>query len=312
MVSTPTSVGNPATLDYRPHTSAYAVTSKVTTVAAGQPARVTSTLVAPGQIELTGQVPVAISPPLLHVYQVEDAAAFARTALIDALQRAGVTVGAPATGPNPTAKLPAKGSYAPGDQVAAYVSPVFSEYVKLILKVSLNLGANLSICLLAAHAGSTDCLDGLASEQAFLRDVAKVPVGELVFNDGQGASANDLVTPNAAVQLLRWWQTRPDFERFRATLPILGRDGSLAMVVPNSPAAGHVQAKTGTLAEGDELNQRLILPAKALGGYIETSTGRLQTFYLAVNNVPATSIDDVIVVNNDLGKIAARLWGPQG
>lgn len=312
MVSTPTAVGQPAKLDYRPQTSAYTVTSKVVTVAAGQPAKVTSKIVAPGRIELTGQVPMGISPPLLHVQQVEDPAAFARTALIDALKRAGVTVDAPATGGNPSSKLPAKGSYAPGDQVAAYVSPVFSEYVKLILKVSLNLGANLSVCLLAAHAGSTDCLDGLPVEQAFLRDVAEVPVGELVFNDGQGASANDLVTPNAAIQLLRWWQRRPDFDRFRATLPILGRDGSLAMVVPDSPAAGHVQAKTGTLAAGDGLNDRLIMPAKALGGYIETSSGKLQAFYLVVNNVPVTSIEEVLVVNNDLGKIAARLWGPKG
>jgi D-alanyl-D-alanine carboxypeptidase/D-alanyl-D-alanine-endopeptidase (penicillin-binding protein 4) len=120
------------------------------------------------------------------------------------------------------------------------------------------------------------------------------------------------VTPYAAIQLLKWWQGRPDFARFRAALPILGRDGSLAMVVPNSPAAGHVQAKTGTLAAGDELNQRLILPSKALGGYIDTSNGKLLAFYLVVNNVPATSIEDVLVVNNDLGKIAARLWGPKG
>jgi D-alanyl-D-alanine carboxypeptidase/D-alanyl-D-alanine-endopeptidase (penicillin-binding protein 4) len=312
MVSTPTAVGQPAQLDYRPHTSAYTVTSKVVTVAAGQPARVESAIVAPGQIELTGQVPMGISPPLLHVQQVEDPAAFARTALIDALGRAGVTVDASATGGNPANTLPAKGSYAPADQVAAYVSPVFSEYVKLILKVSLNLGANLSVCLLAVNAGSTDCLDGLPVEQAFLRDVAKVPVGELVFNDGQGASPADLVTPNAAISLLRWWQPQPDFARFRATLPILGRDGSLAMVVPDSPAAGHVTAKTGTLAGGDGLNNRLVIQAKALGGYIDTDNGKLQAFFLVMNNSPATTINDVLAVNNDLGKIAARIWGPKG
>jgi hypothetical protein len=38
----------------------------------------------------------------------------------------------------------------------------------------------------------------------------------------------------------------------------------------------------------------------------------LLAFYLVVNNVPATSINDVLVVNNDLGKIAARLWGTKG
>ena len=312
MVSTPTALGQPATLDYRPHSSAYTVTSKVTTVAAGQRAEVESTLVAPGQIELTGQVPLGISPPLLHVHQVEDPASHARSLLIDALKRAGVTVDAPATGANPADKLPAPKSYAPGDRVAAYVSPVFSEYTKLVLKVSLNLGANLAICLLAVDAGSTKCLDGLPREQEILRDVMKVPVGELVLNDGQGATSSDLVTPNAAIQLLRWWQGRPDFERFRTTLPIMGRDGSLAMVQPDSPAAGHVQAKTGTLAGNDLLNSRANLGSKALAGYIETSNGRLKAFYLVVNNVPVEAIEDVLVINNDLGKIAARLWGTKG
>ncbi len=312
MVSTPTAVGQPAALDYRPRTSAYAVTSTVTTVAAGQPADVTSTIDAPGHITLSGQVPLGINPALLHVQQVEDASAFARSAFVDALRRVGVTVDAAATGANPTAALPAKGSYAPADQVAAYVSPVLSEYVKLILKVSLNLGANLSLCLLAVHAGSTDCKDGLGVERAFLRDVAAVPVGQMALNDGQGASADDLVTPTAAVALLRYLQTRPDFARFRATLPVLGRDGSLAMVVPDSPAAGHVQAKTGTLAVGDGLNQRFLMPSKALGGYIDTSNGKLLAFYLVVNNVPAYGVPDILQVNTDLGRIAARLWGPQG
>jgi hypothetical protein len=34
-----------------------------------------------------------------------------------------------------------------------------------------------------------------------------------------------------------------------------------------------------------------------------------QTVAFANNNNPATSINDVPVVNDDLGKIAARLWG---
>ena len=82
--------------------------------------------------------------------------------------------------------------------------------------------------------------------------------------------------------------------------------------MPDSPAAGHVTAKTGTLAGGDELNQRLVIQAKALGGYIDTDNGKLQAFFLVMNNSPATSINDVLTINNDLGKIAARIWGPKG
>ena len=40
---------------------------------------------------------------------------------------------------------------------------------------------------------------------------------------------------------------RPDAAAWRATLPILGVDGSLTTVQANSPAKGKVFAKTGTL-----------------------------------------------------------------
>lgn len=48
-------------------------------------------------------------------------------------------------------------------------------------------------------------------------------------------------------------------------------------------------------------------PGKALGGYIDTDNGKLQAFFLVMNNSPATSIQDILTVNNDLGKIAARI-----
>jgi hypothetical protein len=31
-----------------------------------------------------------------------------------------------------------------------------------------------------------------------------------------------------------------------------------------------------------------------------------------MNNSPATAIEDILTVNNDLGKITARIWGPKG
>ncbi len=308
-VSTPTTVGAPAQFSYRPHTSAYQLSSTVTTVAAGLPIQLHTTQVAPGHVLLSGQVPAGAANPVVWTYQVDDPAAFARSALIDALARAGVHVTAPATGTNPTSILPAPGSYAPTDRVAAYTSPPLSEYVKLILKVSLNLGANLEVCLLAVHAGSTNCLDGLPVIHHFLADQANVPVDQLVLNDGQGGSPNDQVTPQAVTDLLRYLASRPDFTRFRASLPILGRDGSLADVATTSPAAGHVFAKTGTLAAGDLLNNRLLLSTKALAGYIDTRDGRHLAFALYVNNVPAPGgLPDLLQVNQDLGTIAALLW----
>ena len=96
-------------------------------------------------------------------------------------------------------------------------------------------------------------------------------------------------------------------------LPILGVDGSLVLVQQDSPAAGHVHAKTGTGVSGDIAHDQLFLTTKALAGYIETSTGRLLAFSLYVNNGLLDEFDDPILgdvfqVNDDLGEIAAIIW----
>lgn len=310
MVATPKAVGAKAGFDYRPKTAAYVVTSNVTTGPANSAISLSTTVTSPGHLLLTGSVPAG-HEPVVHTFQVQDPPAFARTAFIEALKRAGVSVGASATGPNPSALLPAKNSYPPANQVAVFVSPKLSEYVKLIMKVSLNLGANLSVCLLAVHIHETDCLAGLSAEQQFLSKTAKVDTTQLVLNDGQGGSPTDLVTPQAVVDLLRYMASRPDFARYEKVLPILGVDGSLSGVQAGSPAAGHVFAKTGTLASGDFLNNRFVLSDKALGGYIHTKDGRILAFSLIVNNVPLTDINQVLGVNDDLGKISALIWAGQ-
>ena len=61
---------------------------------------------ADGKIVLTGTI-TADSDPVLKVYAFKDPATFARTAFIEALGRAGVTVTADPVATNPDAALPA-------------------------------------------------------------------------------------------------------------------------------------------------------------------------------------------------------------
>ncbi|HEV2636136.1 MAG TPA: D-alanyl-D-alanine carboxypeptidase [Actinocrinis sp.] len=119
-----------------------------------------------GRLKPDGTITVTIaagSHPWLSTLPVADPAAFARTAMIDALQRAGITVDAAATGPDPAPPAQDPTS-AP---VATLVSPPFQQEAQLILKVSHNLGADLMVCLLAVHAGSKDCQSGFAGIKAF-------------------------------------------------------------------------------------------------------------------------------------------------
>lgn len=114
--------GAAARLDWRPKVAPYRVSSTVKTVAAGQPTNITVTATDGGtRILLSGTI-AADAKPLLRTSPITDPNTFGRTALIEALARAGVRVTADASGPNPAARLPR--SYDGRPRVAAYTSPL--------------------------------------------------------------------------------------------------------------------------------------------------------------------------------------------
>lgn len=302
---TPGKVGEaPESVTWRPRVAPYRIDVRAETVEAGNPTTLSVSAEPDGRIVIGGDI-AADAGEQLRVASVEDPAAFARTALIEALERADVSVNASATGRNPSSELPEKNSYRADDRVAVYESPPFSEYAKLILKVSHNYGANLNVCLMAVEAGSTDCNDGFPMMKSFF-ERAGVDVDQVALADGRGGNPADRFTPRAATDLLVYWLDEPQAETFRKMLPELGVNGSLAEACEDCPAKGKVFAKTGTVALPDFVNGRLVL-AESLGGYLEAEPGRYRPFYLVVNGATAQTIDDVLRVFNDEAKIAAIL-----
>jgi D-alanyl-D-alanine carboxypeptidase/D-alanyl-D-alanine-endopeptidase (penicillin-binding protein 4) len=294
----------PKVVKWRPQVAPYHLDVRAETVAKNKPTTVSVSAGSGGRIVVSGDI-AAGGGKVLRVAPVEDPAAFARTALIEALERAEVSVKASPTGSNPSTKLPKKGSYKADEQVAVYESPPFSEYAKLILKVSHNYGANLNVCLMAVEAGSTDCNDGFPVMKKFFEE-AGVDTDQVALADGRGGNPSDRFTPKAATDLLGYWLDEPQAETFRKMLPELGVNGSLALACKDCPAKGKVFAKTGTVALPDLVNGRLIL-AESLGGYMEAEPGRFHVFYLVVNGASAKTIDDVLGVFDDEADISAVL-----
>ncbi|OKK17321.1 D-alanyl-D-alanine carboxypeptidase [Streptomyces sp. CB00455] len=298
--------GEAARLDWRPKVAPYSVTSTVKTVAAGKPTDIQVTTSAGGtRIQLSGTIPAG-GKPLLRVAGVGDPAAFGRTALIEALGRAGVEVTAKATGPNPAGRLP--GTYEGRPRVAAYVSPPYADYAKLILKVSHNLGANLGVCLMAVSAGGRNCMGGFPVLARFL-ERAGVDSEQVQLLDGRGGNPVDRATPRAEVQMLTYWQRTPEARRFRESLPVLGVDGLLADNCRDCPARGKVFAKTGAVVGLDALGARLAVGAITIAGYLDKGGGRFDTFYAGVNgaSTPTTDPAGVLTIADDLAMIAAYL-----
>ncbi|MEU5188169.1 D-alanyl-D-alanine carboxypeptidase/D-alanyl-D-alanine-endopeptidase [Streptomyces klenkii] len=307
LLTTATSAGRPARLTWRPHVAPYHVESHVRTVRRGGTTDIDVTASPDGtSITLTGTIAAGVKP-VLRVSQVRDPDAFGRTALIEALGRAGVTVHAPATGPNPSGLL--REQPVRGQRVAAYVSPPYAEYAKVILKVSHNLGANLGICLMAVHAGGHRCDDGFGPLTAFVHK-AGVDPRQVQLLDGRGGNPVDRITPAAFSRLLRYWERTPEAARFRRALPVLGVDGSLAgscTRAASCPAHGKVFAKPGTVAGYDAVNDRLAVGAQTLAGYLDAGHGRRHTFFIGVNGASAPGIEGVLAIGEDLNRIAALL-----
>jgi serine-type D-Ala-D-Ala carboxypeptidase/endopeptidase (penicillin-binding protein 4) len=299
--STPTRPGRLASVVMRPKVAPWKVTNRVRTVRAARATKIAISSPSHGRVVLSGTI-AADSDPAVKVHAFSDPARYARTAFIEALRRAGVTVRANAVAINPARRLPARRAVTALRTAARLRSLPLAQEATYVLKVSYNRGAQTMICRLAVAAGSTDCDDGLPKAQQLWRKAGLATDGAVMI-DGSGLIGN-LITADNQVQLHRIMARRPDAAAWRATLPILGVDGSVAGVQPGGPATGRVFAKTGTLAAPDLFNNRILFPAKALGGYMDAKSGRRLAFAIVVSNGVFSSEEGAFAANDDVGKVA--------
>jgi D-alanyl-D-alanine carboxypeptidase/D-alanyl-D-alanine-endopeptidase (penicillin-binding protein 4) len=157
--------------------------------------------------------------------------------------------------------------------LASYQSQPVLEDLRVINKVSQNLHAELMLRLLGKEKGTSGSIQGgLEVLRAFLISAGLDPE-DFIFYDGSGLSREDLVTPEALVQLLVYAHKQSWGELFEDTLPVAGVDGSLAERFKNTPLQGVVRAKTGTLTH-----------VNSLSGYATTKSGDHVAFCIVGNN----------------------------
>ncbi|HEY9846338.1 MAG TPA: hypothetical protein V6D03_09075 [Candidatus Caenarcaniphilales bacterium] len=94
----------------------------------------------------------------------------------------------------------------------------------------------------------------------------------------------------------------------RDGLPILGVDRTLATNQKVTPAAGKVRAKTGPRVHGTP-DGRLLITGLTHVGYIEAKSGRQLVSAVMMRDVPATSLADISMADNNLGAIEAMIQG---
>jgi D-alanyl-D-alanine carboxypeptidase/D-alanyl-D-alanine-endopeptidase (penicillin-binding protein 4) len=160
-----------------------------------------------------------------------------------------------------------------------------SEDIEVINKVSQNLHAEILLRLLGHEKGTGGTVQaGLEVLRGFLNN-AGIPNPECLFFDGSGLSRQNLVTPHAVVELLRYAAGQPWGREFHDSLPVAGVDGSLADRFKDLDPEAHIYAKTGSLGG-----------VKTLSGYALTANGEELAFSILANNysMPSKRLNDVI------------------
>jgi D-alanyl-D-alanine carboxypeptidase/D-alanyl-D-alanine-endopeptidase (penicillin-binding protein 4) len=157
--------------------------------------------------------------------------------------------------------------------LAEHVSVPLGDSVKLVNKISQNLHTEMLLRTVARQNGTWSTPDDLMKTPAEFYTAAGIAPGDVIQTDASGLSRHDLVTPRAIVTLLAFAQKQAWFVPYYESLPAAGVDGTLEDRMKNTPAAGRVHAKTGSVEH-----------VRTLSGFAETLGGRRLIFSFLSNN----------------------------
>lgn len=156
-------------------------------------------------------------------------------------------------------------------------SPPMSELAREVEKPSQNLYADLLLAQVGEKARPAQDVTS-SSESLGVRELNKflaeagVSRGSYSFEEGSGLSRDNLASAESTVQLLKFMNRHACARGYLEALPIAGVDGTLRNRMKNTPAAGNVRAKTGTLHW-----------ANSLSGYVTTAAGEHLAFSFMLN-----------------------------
>jgi D-alanyl-D-alanine carboxypeptidase/D-alanyl-D-alanine-endopeptidase (penicillin-binding protein 4) len=246
------------------------------------------------EVYLSGEIAVGAKEEITEATVPRPAQWYA-AALREALLRAGVRVEGQARSrrwPEPSAA-----AQAPVVIGTVQSTPV-RDQVTLIMKPSQNLRTDLLFAQLGELRRKADTPVWRTSEELAVEDLEafltehRLLAEDVRFEEGSGLSRNNLTSAAALVALLEHMTRHREATAFRESLPVAGVDGTLRRRMKDTPAAGNVRAKTGTLRW-----------AQTLSGYMTTARGEPLAFSLMLNRyrpvgqrTGATELDEVAVM----------------
>ena len=160
--------------------------------------------------------------------------------------------------------------------IASVASPPLSDIVFYTNRWSINFDAELLLKSLgAAFGGAGTTQAGVAVVARTMRQIG-IPIDGMQQYDGSGLSLLDRIEPRTIAAILRYILALhgPDGDALRASLPVAGEPGTLFTRMRNTPAAGNLRGKTGSLRG-----------VRAMAGWVTPLDGVPIVYVLLFNDV---------------------------
>ena len=158
--------------------------------------------------------------------------------------------------------------------LAEVESRPLKDWVFPILNTSQNWYAEMLLKQLGRVFGGAGSWDkGIEIERRFLIDSVHVDSAQIAMTDGSGLAANNLISPLAFAQVVRFITQHPRAATFTAGLPQAQQVGSLRNRFRGTALEGRVHAKTGSISR-----------VNTITGYIDRPDGRRWTFSIQANH----------------------------
>jgi D-alanyl-D-alanine carboxypeptidase/D-alanyl-D-alanine-endopeptidase (penicillin-binding protein 4) len=232
-------------------------------------------------LEVTGSI-AAGAVPLDRTVAVVNPTVYFAQSLKDALIARGITVTGPAVDLDDVAAELA-GSTSDRRTIAETASPPLRGIAAVLMKVSQNLYAETLVKAMGASRGGLGTFEGGLSAIRGALASWGVPADGYVNADGSGLSRyNYLAASTVTAVLEREYKDDRHRDAFLATLPIAGKEGTVATRMQRTRAEGNAVAKTGSISN-----------ARSLSGYVRTRDGEMLVFSILANDfvIPAATVN---------------------
>ena len=162
-------------------------------------------------------------------------------------------------------------------------SPPLKEIATVLMKVSQNLYAETFMKAIGTARGGLGTASGGRSAIRGLLSTWGVANDSYVIADGSGLSRYNYLSPEMITAVLEhMFKDDRHRESFVATLPIAGRDGTIATRMRRTRAEGNAVAKTGSIAN-----------VRSLSGYVRTRDSEMLVFSILANDfvIPSDTVN---------------------